>query len=227
MIELAPFLEADKAARAGRLLELEVSGGAWGAVPGLDPLELYETLPRGKSGRNGYGVRAAFSHLRDPRTKNVSRRTLERLARVAGLTLPEWADVVLSQEFIWSAWPPSIGKARGFGRSPRDTERRSWRDRPRRSPRSGRFRGSAVSGEPRIVHPQGGGAARRHGAARKSPLCALPWNANRCLPARSCRRRSPRGKSAGSRTSSLCAAPRARAITRSYRLKRNTRRRLP
>lgn len=98
IIALAPFLEADKAERAAPLLDLDVRGGAWDAVPGVDPLELYEALPRGKSGRNGYGVRSVFSHLRDPRTKNVSRRTLERLAGVPRFALPGWADVVLTSD---------------------------------------------------------------------------------------------------------------------------------
>jgi hypothetical protein len=96
LIGAAPFLEADKAKRAAPLLDLDVRGGAWDAVPGLDPRALYEALPRGKSGRHGYGYRSAFSHLRDRRTKQVSRRTLQRLAEVPGVQLPIWAQLVLA-----------------------------------------------------------------------------------------------------------------------------------
>jgi hypothetical protein len=95
LIGLAPFLERDKARRAAPLLKIDVRGGSWDAVPGLDPRALYDAIPRGRSGRNGYGYRSAFGHLRDRRTRHVSRRTLQRLAEVPGAQMPPWAQLVL------------------------------------------------------------------------------------------------------------------------------------
>lgn len=100
LIRMAPFLEAHKAARAVPLLDIDVRGGSWDAVPGVDALSLYEAIPRGKSGRNGYGYRSAFSHLRDARTKHVSRRTLVRLAAVPGNVLPPWAQLVVDEGLV-------------------------------------------------------------------------------------------------------------------------------
>lgn len=97
LIRMAPFLEADKAARAAPLLEFDVRGGAWDVVPGVNARSLYESIPRGRFGRNGYGYRSAFSHLRDPRTRHVSRRTLVRLDSVPGVVLPPWARLVVQE----------------------------------------------------------------------------------------------------------------------------------
>lgn len=95
LIERAPFLEAEKARAAAPLLDLNIAPSSMDVVPGLDGRALSELIPRGRSGRNGYGHRSRFSHLRDPRSRHVSRATLERLASVPGLELPGWAKVVL------------------------------------------------------------------------------------------------------------------------------------
>ena len=85
LVREVPFLEPDKAARATELWQRVFSGND-GAdmIPGLDPRALYELLPKGRSGRSGKGSGFAkqFRFLCDPRTRHVSRRTLELVADV-------------------------------------------------------------------------------------------------------------------------------------------------
>jgi len=99
---LVPFAEAHKAAAAARLLACRFGQSTADVVPGLSPRQLYSLLPRGKSGRGGHGVRSEFSFLLDPRTRHVSRRTLERIAGLPGVTLPEWCRTVLSDGLHFS-----------------------------------------------------------------------------------------------------------------------------
>jgi hypothetical protein len=96
---LAPFLEPEKQARADALAAR--TGGAstlnaWDVVPGITGHELYQLIPRGVGGRNGKkSLRRGWTFLLDPRTKEVSRRTVELLARVPGVDLPLWLREVL------------------------------------------------------------------------------------------------------------------------------------
>ncbi len=101
---LVPFMEPDKAARAAALEALSFSGHRNGAdvVPGIAGADLYNLLPRGKSGRNGYGVRARYGFLLDTRSRAVSRAALERVASVPGVVLPAWLRTVLDDGLHFS-----------------------------------------------------------------------------------------------------------------------------
>ncbi len=106
LARLVPFAEADKRARQDELLDRSYAQSTADVVPGITPRELYELIPAGKSGRNGYGVRSEFAFLCDPRTKHVSRRTLERIAMIADDVLPEWLLTVVRDRLHFS---PVIG----------------------------------------------------------------------------------------------------------------------
>jgi LAGLIDADG-like domain len=97
LIRIVPFLEPDKRVRAAELAGRAFTGrrNTSDVVPGITPRALYDLLPRGLSGRNGYGVRSEFAYLCDDRTRRVSRRTLERIAAVPGVELPPWLRTVL------------------------------------------------------------------------------------------------------------------------------------
>jgi hypothetical protein len=102
LVELVPFAEPDKAAAAATLSARRFAQSTADVVPGLSGRSLYELIPCGKSGRNGYRSRTAFSFLVDPRTQHVSRRTLERVAAVPGVTLPLWLQQVLADDLHFS-----------------------------------------------------------------------------------------------------------------------------
>jgi ribonucleoside-diphosphate reductase alpha chain len=103
LVELVPFLEPDKAARARAISEREHAQSTADIVPGIKPRELYEMLPAGTSGRNGHGTgRSAFAFLCDLRTKHVSRRTLERVAAHPGVVLPDWLLTILADGLHFS-----------------------------------------------------------------------------------------------------------------------------
>ncbi|MDP9020926.1 MAG: hypothetical protein M3N25_09030, partial [Actinomycetota bacterium] len=104
LARLIPFLEPDKATRATALLERRFSGrrNTADVVPGISPVELYRLLPEGRPGGNGRTVRAEFAYLCDPRTWRVSRRTLERVAAVPGVRLPQWLVQVLTDDLHFS-----------------------------------------------------------------------------------------------------------------------------
>ena len=93
---LVPFLEPEKAARACQLASLEINGDRNNAdvVPGVDGRTLFDLLPA--------AGRSEFHFLRDPRTNNVSRRALERVANVPGVVLPTWLRTVLDDELHFS-----------------------------------------------------------------------------------------------------------------------------
>ena len=93
-VSLLRFPEAHKQARAFALLETNVGNGTADLVPGIRGRDLYELIPRGRSGHSGKGTGRAnrFRHLVDPRTAQVepgvarggrrhSRRRVARLAR--------------------------------------------------------------------------------------------------------------------------------------------------
>lgn len=102
LARLVPFAEKDKRARQRDLLKRTFAQSTSDIVPGLDPKALYEMIPTGKSGRNGWGERSRFSFLLDPRTKHVSRRTLERVALLPMVDLPEWLVTILADDLHFS-----------------------------------------------------------------------------------------------------------------------------
>jgi intein/homing endonuclease len=91
---LVPFAEADKRQRQQELLRRRYQQSTADIVPGLDPRELYELIPRRMRGQ-GRGDRVRFGFLLDARTKHVSRRTLERVAMLPEVDLPEWLHTIL------------------------------------------------------------------------------------------------------------------------------------
>ncbi len=106
LVELVPFLEADKAARANELVLLNTDGthNTADVVPGIAPRELYELIPKGHSGRGGAGTghSTKFNFLCDERTRHVTRRTLERVAAIPGVVLPRWLRYVLDDNLFFS-----------------------------------------------------------------------------------------------------------------------------
>jgi intein/homing endonuclease len=103
LLALVPFLEPDKCARADELCARVFSGhDTADVVPGITPRDLYDMLPRGRSGRGGHGVRGEFAYLCDPRTQRVTRRTVERVAAVPGATLPSWLRTVVDDGLHFS-----------------------------------------------------------------------------------------------------------------------------
>ena len=102
LVRLVPFLEPEKHARAIRLLERNYQQSAADVVPLISGPELYDYLPRGRAGRNGRGTgRSRWSFLRDPRTRYVSRTTIEVLA-TAGTSLPTVLQRVLDDGLHFS-----------------------------------------------------------------------------------------------------------------------------
>ena len=102
LIRESGFAESHKRERAEAMLHVDVGWSSADVVPGITPRQLYELIPRGRSGRNGYGMRSDFAFLCDPRTTHVSRRTLERLAALPGLELPGWLASVLRDSIHFS-----------------------------------------------------------------------------------------------------------------------------
>jgi ribonucleotide reductase alpha subunit len=102
LVELVPFCEPDKAARARRLIVRTFAQSTAEVVPGISGPELYAVIPKGKPGRNGWSLRRGLAFLLDPRTRHVSRRTLERVAAIPGVQLPEWLRAVLRDNLHFS-----------------------------------------------------------------------------------------------------------------------------
>jgi len=100
---LVPFMEPDKAASAARLLTRTFAQSTADVVPGITPPELLALIPKGRSGHAGMGTtRGEFNFLADPRTKQVSRRTVERVAALPNVILPEWLQTVLRDNLRFS-----------------------------------------------------------------------------------------------------------------------------
>ena len=95
LLLLVPFIEPSKKERASRLLQQSFDPGTSDVVPGITGRQLYELIPRSKSGRYGKSLRKSLTFLLDPRTKHVSRRTIERVAHLPGVELPTWLQSVL------------------------------------------------------------------------------------------------------------------------------------
>jgi len=103
MASLVPFIEPDKAAQAGRYLQMRFKSGTADLVPGITGRELYQLIaPRGQ-GRNGEASwRPAFTFLLDPRTTQVTRTTLERVSTLPGVKLPAWLRQVVDGNLHFS-----------------------------------------------------------------------------------------------------------------------------
>ncbi|MBV9207397.1 MAG: hypothetical protein JO037_18795, partial [Actinobacteria bacterium] len=102
MASLVPFLEPDKATRAGKLLTMDYSTGTADVVPGITGRELFEMIPLAGGRGNGRSWRNQFTYLRDPRTQHVTRRTLERVSTLPGVELPGWLRQVIEGNLHFS-----------------------------------------------------------------------------------------------------------------------------
>ena len=104
MVELAPFLEAHKSAAAARMAAAvtATTHNTADVVPGITPAELYALVPYGRRNEFGVLLRTEFNFLADRRTTRVSRESVERLARIDGVTLPEWLQQVLDDGLHFS-----------------------------------------------------------------------------------------------------------------------------
>ncbi len=104
MVELAPFLEAHKSAAAARMATgvTPTHHNTADVVPGITPAELYALVPY--RSRNDFGVllRTEFKFLADRRTRLVNRETIQRVARIDGVVLPEWLQQVLDDDLHFS-----------------------------------------------------------------------------------------------------------------------------
>jgi len=98
------FPELHKALRAAEIATDTYAQGTADVIPGVSGAELYALIPAGRPGRLGKGTGKArmFSYLKDSRTHEVSRTSLERVAVVEGVELPEWLDEVLSDNLYFS-----------------------------------------------------------------------------------------------------------------------------
>jgi ribonucleotide reductase alpha subunit len=100
---IAEFAEPAKSARADELRLGGYDSSKADVVPGIDGPALYELIPKGSGGRDGRrSLRREFTFLRDPRTHQVSRRTLERVAELPGVVLPDWLQQVLDDNLHFS-----------------------------------------------------------------------------------------------------------------------------
>jgi hypothetical protein len=102
MAALVPFLEPDKAASAAHYLGQNYGGGTADVVPGITGRELYELIPAGAPGQGLRSWRNGFGFLRDPRTRQVTRATLERVSTLPGVVLPAWLRHVLDADLHFS-----------------------------------------------------------------------------------------------------------------------------
>jgi adenosylcobalamin-dependent ribonucleoside-diphosphate reductase len=104
LVAMLDFVEPHKAVRASELCTRQFSQSPWDVVPGITGRDLYGLLPMGRSGRPGKGSGSSrtFSYLKDERTQNVSRTSVERVATIEGVELPEWLEVVLERNLHFS-----------------------------------------------------------------------------------------------------------------------------
>jgi hypothetical protein len=104
MVELVPFLEAHKSAAAARMTARVTRSdhNTADVVPGITAAELYALVPYGRRNETGVRLRTEFKFLTDRRTTFVSRRTVERVARIEGVSLPEWLHQVLDDGLHFS-----------------------------------------------------------------------------------------------------------------------------
>jgi adenosylcobalamin-dependent ribonucleoside-diphosphate reductase len=105
LARLVPFAELHKRVRAAELAAAEQFGpSSADVVPGLRGDDLYRRLPRASGGRSGRGTGHSreFSHLQDPRTRHVSRDSLERVAAIPGVELDDWMQTILERNLHFS-----------------------------------------------------------------------------------------------------------------------------
>ncbi len=103
MVSLVPFLEPDKAAEAAEYLRKDCGSGTADVVPGITGRELFEMIPPGRHGADhARSWRNGFTFLRDPRSQQVTRRTLERVSTLPGVELPVWLRQVIEGNLHFS-----------------------------------------------------------------------------------------------------------------------------
>ncbi|MDQ6614692.1 MAG: hypothetical protein M3083_08090 [Actinomycetota bacterium] len=96
LLTMVPFPDPHKAAFAQALHGLggQTSRNCADVVPGISPYELYRLVPRNQ--------RSDFSYLSDPRAMCVSRRSLQQVAALTGVRLPQWLRTVLEDNLHFS-----------------------------------------------------------------------------------------------------------------------------
>ncbi|MGH9016889.1 MAG: vitamin B12-dependent ribonucleotide reductase, partial [Acidimicrobiales bacterium] len=103
LVEIVPFLEVEKKLRARQLpIPSHRETSTADVVPGISPAELYALVPYRRRSPAGILLRTEFSFLADPRTKNVSRQTVERVAAISGVAVPPWLQQVLDDNLHFS-----------------------------------------------------------------------------------------------------------------------------
>ncbi|TRZ98968.1 MAG: hypothetical protein D4R81_10050 [Nitrospiraceae bacterium] len=102
LMRLVPFLEPDKNARRKELLTIQAGRNTKEWIPFIDRKALYASLPLGKSGRNSIKGRSEFIFLRDERSKQVPRSTLERLTKIPYFKLPDHLQYILDHNLYFS-----------------------------------------------------------------------------------------------------------------------------
>ncbi len=98
------FPERHKALRAAEIVAGDFGQSTADVVPGVTGRQLYDFIPKGRSGRNGAGTGRSreFAYLKDARTQDVSRTSVERVAMLDDVELPEWLDQVLKDNLYFS-----------------------------------------------------------------------------------------------------------------------------
>lgn len=99
LLRLVPFAEPEKAQRAHQRLAVRPAQSTADVVPIVRPRDLHAVLPRSGTGR---GPRSRYAFLRDPRTRHVSRRTIERLRAEPDVSLPAELSWVLANGIHFS-----------------------------------------------------------------------------------------------------------------------------
>ncbi len=103
LLKIVPFLEGDKSARAQQALTaLPSENDPWDVIPGVDGASLFASLPREGKALDGRPLRIVYGHLRDPRTKSVSRATVCRLASEPEVQLPDWLQDLIDGDLHFS-----------------------------------------------------------------------------------------------------------------------------
>ncbi|MGH2920045.1 MAG: hypothetical protein ACRDLS_15800, partial [Solirubrobacteraceae bacterium] len=104
LVSMISFVEPHKQHAANAISARRFAQSSADVIPGITGSELYELLPMGRSGRGGAGtsVRGRHRHLVDPRTKQVSRESVVRLAQMPDVVLPEWLEDVVARNLHFS-----------------------------------------------------------------------------------------------------------------------------
>ena len=103
LVAMVPFLEKHKAEAARVMAETAATGASTAdVVPGITAAEVLALVPDGRRNEQGILLRTEFGFLSDHRTEHVSRATLERVAAIEGVDLPEWLRTVLEDHLHFS-----------------------------------------------------------------------------------------------------------------------------